>query len=203
MGDQGYEIAREVSARQCPIRAGTSVAERDEREHQRMIVWQTYPKSGPTPVATRLVIAVFEAELVSIDSESTNLKSDQVLAILAEGLRALNFVVEEGKAHANQIKLPVLYGQNDAVQKSFDADAFHSASGTVLEVEAGRGYANNQFLKDLFQACMMPDAKHLAIAVRNDYRDSRDFFKVVNWFDTLYTSGRLTLPLATVTVIGY
>ena len=168
-----------------------------------MIVWQSFPKSRPTPNATRLAISVFEAQLPSINSESKNLKSDDVLAILAEGLRALDFVVENGKAHANQIKLPVLYGQNGFVQKSFDADAFHPPSGTVLEVEAGRGYANNQFLKDLFQACMMADAQHIAIAVRNDYLGSKDFIRIVNWFDTLYTSGRLVLPLSTVTVIGY
>ncbi|WP_146071083.1 hypothetical protein [Cryobacterium sp. Y57] len=80
----------------------------------------------------------------------------------------------------DQIKLPVLYGQNGVVQKSFDADAFHPESGTVLEVEAGRGYANNQFLKDFFQACMMHEACHLVIAVRNHYRNIRDYDKVVN-----------------------
>lgn len=29
---------------------------------------------------------------------------------------------------------------------------------------------NNQFLKDLFQACMMQDVDYLVIAVRNEYR---------------------------------
>lgn len=49
----------------------------------------------------------------------------------------------------------------------------------------------------------MNEARHVAIAVRNDYRNVREYDKVVNWFDTLYPSGRLTLPLATVSVTGY
>lgn len=98
-----------------------------------MIVWQTFPRSGPTPASTRVAIAVFEAESESIDSVSTNLSSDTVLAVFTGGLRADNFLVEGGKAHVDQIKLPVLFGQNGVVQKGFDADAFHPESGTVLE----------------------------------------------------------------------
>jgi hypothetical protein len=48
----------------------------------------------------------------------------------------------------------------------------------VLEVEAARGVDNNQFLKDLFQACMMHDVQYLGIAVRNVYPQSPDFEKV-------------------------
>jgi hypothetical protein len=33
----------------------------------------------------------------------------------------------------------------------------------VLEVEAGRAYRNNQFLKDIFQACMMPYVEYLML----------------------------------------
>lgn len=42
--------------------------------------------------------------------------------------------------------------------------------GIVIEVEAGRAVDNNQFLKDLFQACMMDGISFLVIAVRNYYR---------------------------------
>jgi len=87
--------------------------------------------------------------------------------------------------------------------KSFDVDAYHETEGFVLEVEAGRGYLNHQFLKDLFQACMMRNVEYLAIAVRNIYKNSPDFEKVFMFFDTLYTSNRLPLPLAGVLIIGY
>ena len=43
----------------------------------------------------------------------------------------------------------------------------------------------------------------LMIAVRNKYRVSPDYDKVVSFFDTLYSSGRLGLPLSNVTVAGY
>ena len=53
--------------------------------------------------------------------------------------------------------------------KSFEADAWNIPEKMVLEVEAGRAVVNNQFLKDLFQACMMHDVDYLGIAVRNTY----------------------------------
>jgi hypothetical protein len=62
---------------------------------------------------------------------------------------------------------------------------------------------NNQFLKDIFQACMMHDVLHLAIAVRNIYRNSDDFAKVESYLETLYVSGRLQLPLKGILLIGY
>lgn len=70
-------------------------------------------------------------------------------------------------------------------------------------MEAGRGVTNYQFLKDLFQACMMNNVEYLIIAVRNIYRTSKDFEKVATFFDTLYASGRIKLPLKGVLVIGY
>src|SRR6202035_4704721 len=62
---------------------------------------------------------------------------------------------------------------------------------------------NNQFLKDIFQACMMQDVLHLAVAVRNTYRNSDDFAKVESFLETLYVSGRLQLPLKGILLIGY
>lgn len=73
----------------------------------------------------------------------------------------------------------------------------------MLEIEAGRAVVNNAFLKDLFQACMMQDVNFAAIAVRNVYRGSRDFERVVSFFDTLYASRRLTLSLKGILIIGY
>jgi hypothetical protein len=72
-----------------------------------------------------------------------------------------------------------------------------------LEVEAGRGVTNYQFLKDLFQACMMYEANYLVIAIRNVYRKSQDFDRVVAFYNTLYASNRLSLPLKGILIIGY
>ena len=73
----------------------------------------------------------------------------------------------------------------------------------VLEVEAGRAVDNNQFLKDLFQACVMHEVKYLAVAVRKVYRGAKNFETVCRFFDTLYASNRFALPLDGILVIGY
>ncbi len=99
--------------------------------------------------------------------------------------------------------MPVLFGRNNQLEKSFQVNAFQKDTGTVLEVEAGRAVTNYQFLKDLFEACMMHDVSFLVIAVRIIYRKHPDFETVVTHFDTLYASGRLKLPLKGNLIIGY
>lgn len=136
-----------------------------------------------------------------------DLKSDDVLKHVAPGLKKLGFDVESSKHRDGKISVPVLLGEQGAVEKSFEADAFHPGSsrddGFVLEVEAGRGFVNNQFLKDLFQACVMQDVAYLAIAVRQDYRGSNNYESILRYFETLYASDRLVLPLRALLLIGY
>ena len=108
-----------------------------------------------------------------------------------------------GKKTDDKIPIPVLFGMGGKVEKSFDADAYHAGERFVLEVEAGRAVANNQFLKDLFQACMMHDVDYLAVAVRNTYRERKDFERVMKFFDTLYACNRLSLPLKGILILGY
>lgn len=129
--------------------------------------------------------------------------SNAVMERLRPGLEELGFRVEKGKTSESKIVVPVLFGRKGKVLKCFNADAHCATNGWVLEVEAGRAVDNNQFLKDIFQACMMHDVLHLAIAVRNSYRHSDDFEKVENFLETLYVSGRLQLPLKGILLIGY
>lgn len=103
----------------------------------------------------------------------------------------------------DKIKVPVLFGINNRIDKFFDADAVSADGKIVIEVEAGRGYRNNQFLKDIFQACMMPNVEFLVIAVRNHYHNSDDFKSIFQFLETLYISGRLQLPLKGIVLIGY
>ncbi len=168
-----------------------------------MVQWQYYPRSDAPPPIAVSVVSAFEAVNDSIDSQHYNLKSNEVLAELAPSLLDAGFDVETGKRASEKIYVPVLFGLNGRAEKSFEADAFHAKDRFVLEVEAGRGVTNNQFLKDLFQACMMQDVEYLGIAVRNDYRGNPDFERVVRFFDTMYASNRLQLPLDGVLVIGY
>ena len=73
--------------------------------------------------------------------------------------------------------MPVLYGTRGKTVRSFQADAYSAAERYVVEVEAGRAVVNYQFLKDLFQACVMSDVDYFGLAVRNVYKSSKDFRK--------------------------
>lgn len=132
-----------------------------------MIDWQYYPKSKQAPKLLLQVIELFEAAAPNISSGNKELKSNEVLAFLRDGLKALQFEVEIGPKTGDSVPVPVLFGRRGTIAKSFKADAFHRAVGVVLEVEAGRAVDNNQFLKDLFQACMMADTRYLVLMFVN------------------------------------
>jgi hypothetical protein len=169
-----------------------------------VINWVYFPKSSPPPEFGLLIVSLFEGLADAIDSTTTvGQHSDTAMAQLRPGLEKLGFRVEKGKSIEDKIVVPVLFGRKGKILKCFNADAHAASEGWVLEVEAGRAVDNNQFLKDIFQACMMHDVLRLAIAVRNTYRNSDDFAKVENFLETLYVSGRLQLPLKGILLIGY
>ena len=168
-----------------------------------MIQLQFFPKNTQAPELLQEVVNCFTAVESEIDSDNQTHKSDVVLSIVSPHLLNLGFQVEAGKKRADKIRVPVLFGLNGKPKVSFEADAYHVAEKTVIEVEAGRAYMNYQFLKDLFEACMMFDVEYLVIVVRRKYIKTKDFDKIVNFFDTLYTSDRMELPLRGILVIGY
>ena len=126
-----------------------------------------------------------------------------ILAVLRPHLQEHGYRVESGKLADQKISVPVLFGLNDQIDKSFNADAVSADGKIVIEVEAGRAVDNNQFLKDIFQACKMFDVEYLVVAVRNVYRGSDDFSKIYTFLETLYISNRLQLPLKGILLIGY
>jgi hypothetical protein len=168
-----------------------------------MIKYQLFPRSLGLNNDLKKLIDCFIAHDEEICSPKHSITSNGVLKILEQDLIALGYFVEKGKNNADKIKVPVLFGRNNKIDKYFDADAISGDRHTVLEVEAGRAYSNNQFLKDLFQACMMFEVNYLVIAVRNYYRGQEDFEKIFQFFDTLYINSRLTLPLKGIVLIGY
>lgn len=172
-----------------------------------MLNWAYFPRSAkPAPLALQ-VVAAFEAAYPKINSSANMLPSNGVLAHVAPLLAKAGFSVETGKKKNEKVYVPVLYGNNGQVAKAFEADAHHVQGKFVVEVEAGRGVINNQFLKDLFQACMMDEIEYLAIAVRNVYEaagiKNPDFERVVMFFETLYASERVKLPLKGILILGY
>jgi hypothetical protein len=171
---------------------------------QHKIHWQYFPKHSACPESLQQVTRCFEdvsAEISSHNNVGQN--SNAVLGKVREGLIEVGFKVESSKTAEGKIKVPVLYGANGKVDKYFDADAYHPLDKIVLEVEAGRGVTNYQFLKDLFQACVMQDVDYAAIAVRQDYRGSKDYEKVATFIETIFASNRLILPLIGILIIGY
>lgn len=176
-----------------------------------MLNFQYYPKNKIITDNLDKVVNVFRDNYNKISSINGNkLKSNEVLNICSNGLKNIGYIVESKEDGI--IQVPVLFGRNNTLEKAFRADAYNEEEKTVIEVEAGRGVMNNQFLKDLFQACMMQDVDYLVIAIRNEYktklkntteRTNYDFEEVCKFFDALYASDRLKLPLVGILIIGY
>ena len=115
----------------------------------------------------------------------------------------IGYKVEVSKSKDDKINVPVLFGLDNKIDKAFNADALSEDGKIVIEVEAGRATENNQFLKDIFQACMMFEVEYLIIPVRKTYRGHADFDIVHTFLETLYISNRLHLPLKGILLIGY
>lgn len=175
-----------------------------------MINYQFFPRSHGVTREIQAIIDCFK-KIDPILEDGQHRESNDVLALLRPHLGSIGFDVEKGKGHDEKIDVPVLFGENNAIDKSFYADAFNREQGIVIEVEAGRAVRNNQFLKDIFQACMMFDVEYLVIAVLNEYRFNsggkevvgNDYQEVRTFLETLYISNRLKLPLKGILLIGY
>lgn len=168
-----------------------------------MIRYQFFPRSHGTTKEIKEIITCFEKVHPEISSDHLKLNSNDVLEKLRPQFEAINFIVETGKSKNEKIQVPVLFGYDNQIDKSFNADALSKDGKIVIEVEAGRAVDNNQFLKDIFQASMMFEVEYLVIAVRNNYRNSDDFLKIYTFLETLYISNRLHLPLKGILLLGY
>lgn len=165
--------------------------------------YQLFPRSFGITTQVRETIKCFEDNFHLINSYKYNYSSNEVLEIVRKDLEHIGFTIEKSKKKEDKIRVPVLFGLNNRIDKFFDADGINEDLSIVLEVEAGRAYRNNQFLKDIFQACMMPSVEYLIIAVRNTYAGTDDFQSIFAFLETLYINGRLQLPLKGIVLIGY
>ena len=168
-----------------------------------MINWMYYPTNCTLDIVSTGVIKAFEAIANKVDSSRYQYESNLVLEQVSSFLGKQGFVTEKSKKSVDKIHIPVSYGLNGKVLVAFDADAYKEDAGYVIEVEAGRAVTNYQFLKDFYEACMMNSVKYCCIAVRNKYRSSDDFEKVKRFFDAMYSSNRMAVPLEGLLIIGY
>ena len=176
-----------------------------------MINYQFFPRSHGVTTEIKAIIDCFKQIEPQLEEENVQRTSNEVLALVRPHLEAIGFEVETGKGKEEKIDVPVLFGENNEVDKSFFADALSADGKIVIEVEAGRAVKNNQFLKDIFQACMMFEVEYLVIAVLNEYKFNsggrqavgHDYQEIKTFLETLYVSNRLRLPLKGILLIGY
>lgn len=176
--------------------------------------WSYLPaNTRPPQWAIDFVGVVREAQplVETATGERAGLRSDDVLAAVAVPLTALGYEVEAGKAAAQRIRRPVLFGENGVPSVTYEVDAVHDGLGVVVEVEAGRGARGNAAYRDLIRAALILDARYLALMMplvyraqsagrpiaAPAYREARDLLTAV------YASRRLALPFDGVLLVGY
>lgn len=167
-----------------------------------------YPSRSPAPEWTGGVLAAFDTARGEIDSqEHAGVNSNAVLAAIRPSLEQAGFEVERGAAGDQRIRRPVLFGENGRPIVSYDVDAYHPGHGVVVEIEAGRGAANNADYRDLVRACLMVDARYLVIAMMLRYTAGsnvmRSYDQTRRRLDAIYASDRLKVPLEGLLLIGY
>lgn len=167
------------------------------------ILYQFFPRSMGLTESMEEVVNVFKEVEDKISSSTNDLRSDDVLSIVRPGLEKIGYCVEQNKKDEGKIKVPVLFGYNNSIDKHFYADAISADRKIVIEVEAGRATENHQFLKDIFEASMMFSVEYLVIAVRNIYRNHNDFERIYPFLETMYITNRIKLPLKGILLIGY
>ena len=168
-----------------------------------MIQYQFFPRSRGITNDMAEIVDCFNKANDQISSDNRNLNSNDVLATLRPYLENIGFTVETGKTKDSKINVPVLFGRDNEIDKSFNADALSSDGKIVIEIEAGQATENHRFLKDIFEASMMFDVEYLVLVVRNRYRTHNDFERIYTFIETLYISNRIRLPLKGILLIGY
>jgi len=168
-----------------------------------MIQYQFFPRSRGITNDMAEIVDCFNKANDQISSDNHNLNSNDVLATLRPYLENIGFTVETGKTKDSKINVPVLFGRDNEIDKSFNADALSSDGKIVIEIEAGQATENHRFLKDIFEASMMFDVEYLVLVVRNRYRTHNDFERIYTFIETLYISNRIRLPLKGILLIGY
>lgn len=167
------------------------------------ILYQFFPRSMGLIEPMEHIVNVFKEVEFKISSSTNDLKSDDVLSIVRPGLEKIGYCVELNKKEEGKIKVPVLFGCNNSIDKHFYVDVISADKKTVIEVEAGRATENHQFLKDIFEASMMFGVEYLVIAVRKIYRSHNDFERIYPFLETMYITNRIKLPLKGILLIGY
>lgn len=101
-----------------------------------MIRYQFFPRSHGVTEEIKAVINCFKIVDEDISSETSKLNSNEVLEKLRPHLEDIDYNVETGKSKNEKIPVPVLFGYDNEIDKSFNADALSKDGKIVIEVEA-------------------------------------------------------------------
>jgi hypothetical protein len=124
---------------------------------------------------------------------------------------ALDYSIWDMRLRAGRIviRLPVLFGQDGKVAKSFNVDAFRPHDSIAVEIEAGGAFENNRILYDLIKMTLGVIVEFGVLIVpqkyqtenrrfRDPYEESRKLFDAI-WANP----ERLKLPLEGLLLVGY
>lgn len=174
-------------------------------------LWKFYPLNSTPPEWVGEIVDVVNRKELTISTVDghTGLSSDQVLAELREGLEHLGFEVERGKRSTEKVRRTVLYGESGRPEVNYDIDAFNDYLGAALEVEAGRGAANNADYRDIVRTSLILDARFLILMQPQAYRPNPSataihaYATTRSQLDAIYQSRRLQLPFEGILLVGY
>jgi len=168
--------------------------------------WMYYPSWRQPPEWVDEFLGVVRQAQPSIDSNVRHLQSNQVLALLRPALTDLAYEVEGG---TDRYRLPVLFGQDGRVAKSFNVDAFRPLDGIAVEIEAGGAIENNRVLYDLVKMALGVIVEFGVLIVPQKYETERRRFRdqyeeCRKLFDAIWANPeRLKLPLQGLLLVGY
>lgn len=172
-----------------------------------------YPKNVAAPAWVEPLTATFRQVRKNIDTVKLpkGLSSDHVLQALRPGLETMGFEVESGKHQDEKVLRPVLFGDDGEPRVMYEIDAFHDGYGIALEVEAGRGAANNADYRDIVRTSLILNSRFLSLALPTAYKFKnngkvmtiRAYEHTRDRLDAIYASQRLRLPFEGVLLIGY
>jgi hypothetical protein len=95
--------------------------------------WRYFPSYAAPPAWVAPLVALFAACRAQIDSAVTHekrMESNDVLAVIADGLRDLGFEVEEGKAKAGNLPRPVFFGDEGSYLRTYEINVFELTKGS-------------------------------------------------------------------------
>ena len=174
------------------------------------ITYRCYPSTERPPDIAEPVARAFRTHESAISttelSREERLASDAVLETVRPELEEVGFVVETGRAAAQQVYRPATFGADGDPDRRYAVDGYHETANCVLEVEAGRAWDSNHVHRNLIRAMTSVGTETLVMAVPRKYKHANAttpaFTRSREVAETLYRTRRVEVPFRLV-LLGY